>query len=326
MTNDNSLKEIEIKLSATQDTLEKVLRSDLFARHTSLLWQQKELLNQYIDSADYQLSKAKVALRVRKDGNQYIQTLKSKGSSVGGFSARDEFDWYLSTPELDKSLLVSPYWPKVLEDFDKSQLTVIFATDFVRKYAQFLWKNDSEEAQIEVAIDRGCVQTADKSAAICELELELKSGSAEVMLDFAIELATHFPLFPNDLSKAERGYRLLNPNAYKKVMTIMSNDASELEQVEYYLKASQYYWESYGWQADPAKLIDWLVSLQKLQALFIKQENNHLLELLTPILLDWQGAINATADQLHDKVSQELDNTRWGVFLLSVSRWLLNSQ
>lgn len=321
---DNSLREIEIKLSAKQETLEKIVNNPVFNRYGNAIWQQKKLLNQYIDSKDYQLTNANVALRVRKDGEQYIQTLKSKGNSVGGFSARDEFDWYLSSPQLDRSLLVSPYWPENLHGFDKSSLITIFSTDFVRQCAQFMWNVDGEQAQIEVAIDQGIVKAPHQQTQICELELELKSGNANTMLNFAIELASRFPLIPSNLSKAERGYRLINPDVYKKTMVEIPVEGSFDDQVKYYLAASQYYWESYNWQPELFRLVSWVEALQSLCALLKEQNIEELISLLEPMLLDWKKIIEMDSKEWHKKVFEESNCTRLGVFLLSASRWLLN--
>ncbi|WP_215201240.1 CYTH domain-containing protein, partial [Escherichia coli] len=49
--------------------------------------------NQYYDTPGRELARAKVALRMRRDGEQYIQTLKSRGQSVAGLSERNEWDW-----------------------------------------------------------------------------------------------------------------------------------------------------------------------------------------------------------------------------------------
>lgn len=321
---DNSLREIEIKLSAKEKTLEKIVNNPVFNRYGNAIWQQKKLLNQYIDSADYQLTKANVALRVRKDGEQYIQTLKSKGNSVGGFSARDEFDWYLNSSQLDRSLLVSPYWPEKLHGFDKSSLMTIFSTDFVRQYAQFIWDVDGEQALIEVAVDQGTVKALHQQTGICELELELKSGNANTMLNFAIELASQFPLIPSNLSKAERGYRLINPDVYKKTMVGVPVEGSFDDQVKYYLAVSQYYWETYNWQPELSRLVSWVEALQNLCTLLKDQNIEELISLLEPMLLDWKKIIEMDSKEWHKKVFEESNCTRLGVFLLSASHWLLN--
>ena len=59
---------------------------------------------------------------MRRDGEQYIQTLKSRGQSVAGLSERNEWDWYLEKNKLDLKKLDDKCWPAALKDLDKKQL------------------------------------------------------------------------------------------------------------------------------------------------------------------------------------------------------------
>src|SRR5690606_40050375 len=95
--------------------------------------------------SDRDLAHARVALRVRRDGEQYIQTLKSRGQSLAGLSERNEWDWYLQAPELDPSLLSDDCWPASLAALDKATLQPLFTTDFVREKADLGWGEGEEE-------------------------------------------------------------------------------------------------------------------------------------------------------------------------------------
>ena len=57
-------------------------------------------------------------------------------------------------------------------------------------------------------IDTGEIIVGDQRAPICELELELERGSILDLLELARQLAADLPLWPEDISKAERGFRL----------------------------------------------------------------------------------------------------------------------
>jgi inorganic triphosphatase YgiF len=74
-------------------------------------WEQRELFNQYFDTPERDLAAAKVALRVRRDGEQFIQTLKTRGQSVAGLSERNEWDWNLAKAKLDLKKLDDSCWP-----------------------------------------------------------------------------------------------------------------------------------------------------------------------------------------------------------------------
>ena len=64
----------------------------------------------YYDTPAPDLARAGVALRVRRDGNRSIQTLKEGGGAAAGLHVRDEIEWDRSGHALDVALLDStPY-------------------------------------------------------------------------------------------------------------------------------------------------------------------------------------------------------------------------
>ena len=90
-------KETEIKLRVSPESLATLCEHPVFATRNVGTWQTRELLNRYYDTDDFALANGQVALRIRRDGEQLIQTLKSKGASVAGLSERNEWDWYLKS-------------------------------------------------------------------------------------------------------------------------------------------------------------------------------------------------------------------------------------
>ena len=208
------VKETEIKLRASRETLAALREHPLLKKRNKSGWERRELFNQYYDSAERDLARAKVALRLRRDGEQYIQTLKSRGQSVAGLSERNEWDWYLDKPKLDPKKLTDDCWPASLAELDKKSLKPIFTTDFVRERAEIAWGRGKAKVVIEAALDLGKVIAGEREEEICELELELRQGEPQALLELAAELATDLPLMPFDISKAERGYRLFDENSY----------------------------------------------------------------------------------------------------------------
>ena len=83
-------------------------------------------------------------------------------------------------------------------------LTPIFRTHVVRTTHRL--KSAGTEA--ELALDSGCIRSATQTAAICEVELELKTGGTEQLLEIAQHLFADIPFRFGSQSKAERGYRL----------------------------------------------------------------------------------------------------------------------
>ncbi|MFN3580969.1 MAG: inorganic triphosphatase [Pseudomonas sp.] len=212
-------KETEIKLRASTETLKALREHPLLQPGVDGEWQRSELLNQYFDTPARDLARARVALRLRRDGEQMIQTLKSRGQSVAGLSERNEWDWYLKEPKLDLALLDDSCWPEALRDIDKNALQPLFTTDFER--TKVLLQRESQldgethVVEIEVALDAGRVVAGEREEAIAELELELRAGPAVALLELANALCQDLPLMPCDISKAERGYRLFDPSSYE---------------------------------------------------------------------------------------------------------------
>ena len=93
-------KETEIKLRISPENLPMLREHASLAARGVGEWQTRELLNRYYDTTDFALANSQVALRIRRDGEQLIQTLKSKGASVAGLSERNEWDWYLDSDAL----------------------------------------------------------------------------------------------------------------------------------------------------------------------------------------------------------------------------------
>lgn len=207
-------KETEIKLRARPETLEALRTHPLLRERIQGEWRSGPLYNQYYDTPARDLAAAKVALRLRRDGDQYIQTLKSRGQSVAGLSERNEWDWPLSQDNLDLSLLDDSCWPQALAELDRSLLQPVFTTDFNRTRVMIKWEREGEPVEVEVALDEGKVVAGDKDEPICEVELEVRSGPAVSVLELAAQLARDLPLMPCDISKAERGYRLFDPASY----------------------------------------------------------------------------------------------------------------
>jgi inorganic triphosphatase YgiF len=75
------------------------------------------------------------------------------------------------------------------------------------------WVIDDGGATIELVLDRGEVGADDRASAICEIELELKSGNAAALFALARRIDAIAPVRLGVLTKAERGYRLREPIA-----------------------------------------------------------------------------------------------------------------
>src|SRR5690606_38059913 len=143
-------KEREIKMRDSPPANASLRELRLLNRRRTGEWHTGTLYNQYYDTAERDVALARVALRVRRDGEQYIQTLKSKGQSVAGLSERNEWDWPTDGPGLDLTLLDDSCWPASLAALDKLLLQPVFTTDFQRTKALLNWEHEGQPVQVEV--------------------------------------------------------------------------------------------------------------------------------------------------------------------------------
>ncbi|MYL23302.1 CYTH domain-containing protein [Halomonas alkaliantarctica] len=162
------------------------------------------LTNTYFDTPDGALDAARVALRLRHINGQTLQTVKTAGQGSGGLSSRDEWEWEVEGHQLDIAGLkkLPPF--QALDDDVLATLEPQLRTDFTRTK----WDILHLDSQIELALDEGDIVCDGYRAPILEMELELKSGSAETLWDIAATLAAEVALRPSDSSKAARGTAL----------------------------------------------------------------------------------------------------------------------
>jgi inorganic triphosphatase YgiF len=73
---------------------------------------------------------------------------------------------------------------------------------------------------VEVALDRGAVSAGGYGAPICELELELKSGPPALLFELAQSLSAHSALQLSFLSKADRGYALVDGTTLEPIKAL----------------------------------------------------------------------------------------------------------
>ncbi|MDF9619869.1 CYTH domain-containing protein [Pseudomonas entomophila] len=334
-------KETELKLRASRETLDALREHPLLKKRNKSGWQTRELLNQYFDTPERELSAARVALRLRRDGEVIIQTLKCRGQSVAGLSERNEYEWHLDKVKLDLKKLDATCWPEQLADLDKKTIKPLFTTDFTREYAEIAWGRGKAKVVIEAALDRGFVIAGKRKEEICELELELREGAPEVLLELAAELAAALPLMPCDISKAERGYRLLDPDSYELDLPHTELDAETPLDDAFtalawqLLGSSQRLAEQFRHNGHWRLLQDWVRCLAELRALAgslgqaaPRPTTRALRSSLDALLEDWRPLVQAGNDDedirraAPEQFAEELEDVRWGQFSLETANWL----
>ncbi|HZV55281.1 MAG TPA: CHAD domain-containing protein [Rhodocyclaceae bacterium] len=190
--------EIELKLALPEAAQRAFLRHPLLKNATAK--HAAQLVSIYYDTPDLALRKSGVALRLRRQGRTWLQTVKCAGSCAAGLSTRPEWEapyggHFDFSPIDDDAVRARLEKGKV-----RSRLMPLFETSFRRT----TWSFDG----VLLMLDRGWIAADGRRQAISELELELAGGDIGALFALAEKLAERLPLMPAPLSKAERGFRL----------------------------------------------------------------------------------------------------------------------
>ena len=201
--------ETELKLSIPPDSFARVAAHPALRGGTAQ--RTRRLYSIYFDTPDCELWRHGFALRVLRDGKQWIQALKGGGSDEAGLHRRIEIEHPVARPLPDLALFRQGEHAAILDapDLD-ARIEPAFTTDFYRSLRVL---TPAPNVLVEACLDRGKIQCGGETAPLCELELELKSGPPAALYDLALALLETLPLAVENRSKAERGHALRNPQA-----------------------------------------------------------------------------------------------------------------
>jgi len=196
-----SAREIELKLALRARDLPS-LRQRLARLGDG---EEVEVDNVYFDTADRLLRGNRMALRVRRIGRRWVQTLKTE-ARAGALSSRGEWEVPAPRGRLDLGRFPETPLAALLQEHPAARLLPAFRTRFRRT----IW--NANGGAIEIALDEGEIVAGEERAPLLELELELKSGPVDALYRLASALAGKgkdaLALLPAVDSKAVRGYRL----------------------------------------------------------------------------------------------------------------------
>lgn len=283
--------EQEIKLHITADALPTVAQA--FAPAPA-----RPFHAQYFDTPDRQLAKAKTTLRLRLEGEQWVQTLKMAGSNS---LSRLEINHPRPGPELDLSLYQDTAAQALLQQL-KHPLQKRYETLVQRKVQTVTHQN----SLIELAFDSGVIRTERFELPLCELELELLEGNVHDLIDLAQQSLTRWNLVVDMRSKSQRGDALANMNA--RVAQAPKSKRTAVEQVE-----TQAFWQA----SDP--LLPFIHAYDAPKVAYATLMQNTLEHLFTQAIylanIDTQGVLDIrTRDHavaIYDSLLRLEAYTRW---------------
>ena len=197
-------KELEFKL-AVPDT--RVLEAILFDKEVAAVRQENytlyDMATIYYDTADRALSAKKWTLRLRQENFDLIATVKTP---AGEDHTRGE--WSCPAHRIEEAIdrLVEQGAPEELISLTAGGVQPLCLARFSRRAAEVKF---ADGTVCELAGDVGMVAAGQKESPICEIEVELKEGDAEVAKAFAEELCDRFGLKEEPLSKFQRAAALV---------------------------------------------------------------------------------------------------------------------
>ena len=201
------MQEIELRFQIPADQRQPLLA---WLKQAGTL-RSERLQAAYFDTPARDLARAGFALRLRREGRRWVQTLKGDAPdgmtrlehnvALGQGAAMPELDVQRHAGHAAGDALIA----RVAELGGADALYCLFRTD-IRRRSALLALDDST---LELALDEGClladIDGLTRESPVHELEIELKSGSAQAVLQLARECVARHGLWLEQRTKALRG-------------------------------------------------------------------------------------------------------------------------
>nr|WP_317198643.1 CYTH and CHAD domain-containing protein [uncultured Psychrobacter sp.] len=225
------MQEIELKFLVPESRLKGLMRQTKVKSS-----KQTHMAAYYFDTPKQLLAQAGIGLRIRLEGDTWVQTIKAGGD---GIAARTEHNAILDNEQVNLMLMTDTLLPDlslyqdtpiepILADFNlkklSKKLTCQYVTDVMR-ITRLLEgtsiieddskKEDGNKTAIELAYDYGeIISGTKKRYPIQEIEFELISGEVDFLFATAKTWCKRYKLCLSTVTKAERGGLLINEQAH----------------------------------------------------------------------------------------------------------------
>ena len=209
--------EIELKYLINDETKADELWKELSDHPDRVTGSAEEKLMHavYFDAVDERLSKEKIAVRVRREGDELVATVKWGGNQRKALNGGDAVHVRpdLNVAVKDDSWFVAPpsdlfgdseIGERIVSLLGEEPLIPLLETKFMRRLIQIQFG----DMICEAAVDTGEIKAGDRSEPICELELELLDGDSEQLILLGEEWKARYGLVAGTKSKFARGKAL----------------------------------------------------------------------------------------------------------------------
>lgn len=163
-------------------------------------WETIAMQTTYFDTPSGSLSAKRYMLRLRQENGAPVCTLKTSGKG------NERGEWETACDDITAAvpMLCKLGCPADLADLVAEGLVPICGARFTRQ-AKLL---ELPDFTAELALDQGILFSGEKQLPLCEIEIELKSGSREALVAFAETFSAKYGLKPEDKSKFARALSL----------------------------------------------------------------------------------------------------------------------
>jgi len=215
----SAMNEIELKFQIPADQLGSVRQQIQQAAQTLPLHAA------YFDTTDHALARHKCALRVRREGEAWVQTFKGAGADAmtrleencdvppppGG---QPQPDLRCHSMEVQAALQRVLNWaPEADPSGQQLGLRALYETRFERLHTLQRSRPPDTPGSVVVCLDEGWIATGALRAPLAELELELSEGSPLTLIDMARGWVAQHGVWLDVQSKAMKGTRLASAAA-----------------------------------------------------------------------------------------------------------------
>lgn len=186
-------REFELKFAATQ--MDHEVLKNRYGHLSPIAMETR-----YYDTPAGDLSRLRWTLRCRSENGVSICALKTPGEGFGNG------EWEVPCSRIEDSIdsLCAKGAPAELADLAAAGLLQVCGARFTRLAGLI----EAPGCTVELALDEGVLLGGGKEAPLCEVEVELKSGSEEAAAIFAISIAQELGLRPETRSKIARALAL----------------------------------------------------------------------------------------------------------------------
>src|SRR5262245_25611983 len=221
------MSEIELKFAIDEPTMGRLWERARKLRLTKGSRTTRRVRSIYLDTPEHALKSAGMALRLRRDGRRWMQSVETNAALQGGLSQADELE--IPAPGGRPRLMAIPepaIREEVVRHINGSTLQTVCET-VIKRTAREVALGDGTRA--ELAVDEGEIHANGRSAQWHEAEIGLIEGRPSGLFDIAQALFPDGGLRFSRISKAERGYLLAESGEIEPPVTPRNAESIALD-------------------------------------------------------------------------------------------------